>query len=134
MFLFVFLVQLFPGIVMAQAFKTPARSSELRANLLDALRPLVAKELGQPIEFVVETLRVSGNAAFADVMPQRPGGGVILNPNGDEGFDGVHTEALYLREGNQWVVMHMAIGATDVWWADPALCREFSAVIPEVCP
>ena len=134
MFLFVFLVQLFPGIAMAQAFKTPARGSELRANLMDALRPLVAKELGQPIEFVVETLRVSGNTAFADVMPQRPGGGVILNPNGDEGFDGVHTEALYLREGNQWVVMHMAIGATDVWWADPALCREFSAVSPEVCP
>ena len=128
------MVQFLPGTAMAQAFKTPAKGSELRADLMDALRPLVAKELGQPIEFVVESLRVSGNAAFANVMPQRPGGGTILNQNGDEGFDGVHTQALYLREGNQWVVMHMVIGATDAWWADPALCPEFSLVIPEVCP
>jgi hypothetical protein len=32
------------------------------------------------------------------------------------------------------VVLHHAVGASDVWWADPSFCPEFRLVIPEVCP
>jgi hypothetical protein len=129
------------GMASAQVFKEPERGSALRTDLMDALRPLVEQQLGPPVEFVVEQLRVAGGVAFANVNPQRPGGGridlattpIAIAAGGDWGFEGVGTQALYRREGSQWVVAHMAVGATDVWWANPELCPEFGAVIPEVC-
>ncbi len=130
-----------PGFAHAQTFKTPVRGSELRANLMDVLRLHVEADLGAPVEFVVDQLRVSGDVAFANVMPQRPGGGridlmqtpLVARFGSDEGIDGVGTQALYRREGTQWVVLHYVVGATDVWWDNPALCPEFAAVIPETC-
>ena len=41
--------------------------------------------------------------------------------------------ALLTRQGKTWVVVHSAIGATDVWYADPRFCPQWGAVIPEVC-
>ncbi len=131
-----------PLAAAAQTYNTPARGTELRAALMDALRPLVEADLGPQVEFVVDQLRVAGDVAFANVMPQRPGGEpidlpatpMVLRFGSDQGIEGVGTQALYRREGSQWVVLHMAIGATDVWWANAALCPEFAEVIPEVCP
>ena len=111
----------------------------LRSNLLDASRPHVETDLGAPVEFVVLDMRVSGDAAFAQVTAQRPGGveidlsetPLVVRDGVPEGMiDGTRTEAFYLRSGAQWVVLHHAIGATDVWYADTAFCEEWSKVIP----
>jgi hypothetical protein len=42
-------------------------------------------------------------------------------------------QALLWKSGQSWAVAHWAIGATDAWWADPALCPQWAAVTPEVC-
>jgi hypothetical protein len=86
-----------------------------RRAILDALRPVVVRELGGPVEFVVTQIRVIEPYAFVIVTPQRPGGGVIATP--DENMDGVRTEAILTRRDGRWSVTHHGIGATDVWYA-----------------
>jgi hypothetical protein len=126
----------------AQNYFEPARGTELRADLMDALRPHVEWELGAPVEFVVHELRVSGDVAFAIVTAQRPGGGAIdlrftpmvVRDGIPLGMiDGTRTEALYVRSGRQWVAVHHAIGTTDVWYAYPPLCPIWGVVLPEYC-
>lgn len=87
-----------------------------RRAILDALRPVVVRELGGPVEFVVTQIRVIEPYAFVVVTPQRPGGGVIATPG--EEMDGVRTEAILTRRKGRWSVTHHGIGATDVWYAD----------------
>ena len=109
---------------------TPAKGSAERDAILDAIRPRVVRDLGAPVEFVVRTLRVSGNHAFAGLEPQRPGGRRI-DPRGtplgrqllrDEGsldlFDCCHIEVLLLRTRGVWRVSEIGIGATDVWYEE----------------
>jgi len=130
----------------AQSYYEPERGTATRSALMDAIRPHVEWDLGQPIEFVVNDLRVSGDVAFASLAPQRPGGAPIdlrdtpwyrrnWDPNSDfmDFMDGTHTEALYRRMRDTWVAVHFAIGATDVWYAWDEYCPEYSSVIPEWC-
>ena len=128
--------------VMARAWEEPQRGTETRSALMDALRPHAEWMLGPPVEFVVHSLRHSGDVAFASVHAQRPGGGAInvaTSPGAARGYlhpehmDGTSLQALYRKSGKTWVAVHWAIGATDVWYADPAFCPEYRAVIPEVC-
>lgn len=129
-----------PGF--AQGWQEPARGTETRQALLDALRPHAMWVLGSPIEFVVHDLRQSGNLAFASVYPQRPGGGEI-NLRETPGFqraeldpdymDGVAMQALYYKSGQTWVVVQWALGATDVWYAHEPICLTWRKVIPEAC-
>ena len=86
-----------------------------RRAILGALRPVVERELGGPIEFVVTQIRVIGPHAFAIVTPQRPDGGAI-RPTNDE-MDGVRTEAILAKRNGRWHVVKHGIGATDVWYA-----------------
>ena len=88
------------------------------------MRPIAEWNLGAPVEFVVRDLRVAGNAGFAAVQPQRPGGGqidistipLVLRDGEDPAWlDGTWMQALLTRQGKTWVVVHSAIGATDVW-------------------
>ncbi len=65
------------GGALAQRAYEPARGTAERAELMDAIRPLVEARVGPPVEFVVDRLRVAGDWAFAIVQPQRPGGGAI---------------------------------------------------------
>jgi len=64
---------------------------------------------------------------------------VATSPGAARGYldpdymDGTSLQALYRKSGKTWVAVHWAIGATDVWYADPELCPEYQAVIPEVC-
>jgi len=44
---------------------------------MDAIRPHIEWDLGAPIEFAIAQLRVSGDVAYASVVPQRTGGGII---------------------------------------------------------
>ena len=64
---------LMPGAASAQV-EQPAAGSPQRAAILDALRGQTVGELGGPIEFMVNDIRVLGEWAFVEVHPQRPGG------------------------------------------------------------
>jgi len=123
----------------AKDYLEPATGSELRADLMDTLRPHIEWKLGSPVEFVVWDLRVAGDVAFGQVLVQRPGGAAIdiestpmvTRDGADPEFiDGTRTEAFYRRAGRQWVAVHHVIGATDVWYMDPMLCVDWSAVMP----
>ena len=108
-----------PAAPVAQASCAQPRAllpgpAERRA-ILDALRPVVERELGGPVEFVVTQIRVVQPNAFVIVTPQRPGGGVIKQPHAE--MDGVRTEAILTRRDGRWTVTHHGIGATDVWYA-----------------
>lgn len=128
--------------IMAPAWTEPARGSPDRSALMDALRPHAEWIYGAPVQFVVDSLRMDGNVAFAAVRVQRPGGDgidVAATPGWAEGYflpDADHTsgQALYWKSGATWVAVHVTFGATDVWWAQPRLCQDYGQVIPEVCP
>lgn len=93
----------------------------LRRPLLDALRPSIQRDLGQPVQFMVDRLRVQGDWAFFDGSVQQPNGRPIdfsrtrYREEIDEGFfDGPHTYALLRRSGNKWNVVSFVVGPTDV--------------------
>ena len=123
-------------------YSEPARGSELRATLMDALRPRIEWDLGAPVEFVVWDLRVAGDIAFFSGMAQRPGGGEIVmaaTPGALRGEldpevgDGATVQALYRLSGQTWVAVHIGISATDAWYSWEPICAEYRAVIPEAC-
>ncbi|MBP7001376.1 hypothetical protein [Amaricoccus sp.] len=126
----------------AQGWTEPPRGSPERRALMDALRPFAVSLFGAPVEFVVRSLRVSGDVAFASVVAQRPGGGPIAvqaTPGWAAGYflpdaDWTSGQALYRRAGGGWVAVEALFGATDVWWSDSAHCAAFRPVIADVCP
>lgn len=131
-----------PGAATGQSYTVPEPGTQARADLLDALRPLAEWQLDAPVEFVVGTLRVAGDVAFASVTAQRPGGGTIdlaATPMVRRGglspaeIDGPRLDALLQRSGRTWVAVLHGIGATDVWYANEATCATWRAVLPEFC-
>lgn len=129
--------------ISAQAdFYEPARGSQERKSVLDAMRVFAEEELGAPVEFVVYQMRVSGNQGFAAVYAQRPGGGEInlYNTPGfiagtidPEMMDGSSMQALLRKSGRTWVAVHWAIGPTDAWFAYAPFCRRYNQVIADFC-
>lgn len=126
----------------ALAWDTPARGTDLRADLMDALRPLAEWNFGAPVEFVVTDLRVSGDVAFANLYAQRPGGGTISMATTPlvlrDGFstdmmDGPTIQALLQKEGRMWVAVHHGVSPTDVWWAWDGFCPAWRQVLPDIC-
>ncbi len=120
----------------------PARGTEERAAMLDALRAHAEEQLGAPIEFLVYELRVNGPVGFAAVHAQRPGGGAIdlyATPGFAEGtidpemMDGTSMQALMRLSGRTWVAVHWAIGPTDVWFSYAPFCRRYRSVIADYC-
>ncbi|MEP5153560.1 hypothetical protein [Planktotalea sp.] len=123
-------------------FYEPARGTSERKAMLDALRAHAEEQLGDPVEFVVYDLRISGKMGFAAVYAQRPGGGEIdlySTPGYSEGaldpdsMDGTSMQALLRLSGETWVAVHWAIGPTDVWFAYGPFCRRYRAVISDYC-
>ncbi|MBC7767808.1 MAG: hypothetical protein H7124_03405 [Phycisphaerales bacterium] len=102
----------------------PAAPSPEAASqeLLDALTPVVAADIGQPVAFTIETVRVENEWAWLVVQPQAPGGGAIdwartkYDVQAAEGVldGGGTTYALLKRENGQWRVLEFVIGPTDV--------------------
>lgn len=141
-FLAILLVSIIATAGSAQNWYEPERGSDTRSALMDAIRPHVAWWLGDPIQFVVGELRVSGDVGFATLHPQRPGGksidlrqtpGYINGWLEPDWMDGSRVDVLYKKQGQTWVAVHHAIGATDVWYSAPQYCREYRSVIPEWC-
>ncbi len=126
----------------AHAYESPPRGTALRADLMDALRPIAEWTLGAPVQFVVNDIRVSGNVAFVSVTAQRPGGVpinirntplVLRDKIEPDMIDGTNIQALLQKSGRMWVPVHQETGATDVWYAWPALCPVWGPVLPETC-
>jgi hypothetical protein len=105
----------------AQVF-TPQPGSQLRAEILNALRPAVARGLGGAIEFAVSSLRVLGDWAYASVRPQRPAGRPIdwratrFRAQREQGVMDDDVLALLRRDAGGWRVVEYVIGPTDVYW------------------
>lgn len=128
--------------VAAQAQTAPARTIGIgdpsRAQLLDALRIVIAKDLGQPVKFVVYDMRVQADWAFVVAHPQTPGGAPIdfgktrYAERLREGvLDGDTLYALLQRRAGTWTVVEFMIGPTDVGWMDwQATYRTPAGLIP----
>lgn len=93
----------------------------LRPVVLNALRPAIVADLGQPVTFVVQTLKTQGDWAFVVARPQRPDGREIdfrqthYREQIDQGvFDGPVLYALMQRREQRWTVLDFVIGPTDV--------------------
>lgn len=101
---------------------TPPRGTPLRAAVLDAVRPMVEAEVGKPVEFVVNDLRLLGQWAFASLTPQRPGGGAIeyvytrYQTAWENDMFGYTVSALLRLTPRGWLVYQYDFGATDVPW------------------
>ena len=131
-----------PGARADSAPHEPPPGSELRADLLDALRPILEWRFGAPVEIVVQRLQVAGDLAFASVRAQRPGGGridlrdtpIVLRDGYAAHFlDGPTLQALLQRSGRMWVAVRHEVGATEMWFVDPAYCPVWGALIGDVC-
>ncbi len=92
-----------------------------RRAVLDALRPEIARDLGQPVQFVVRALRVQGDWAFAHVVPQTTTGDAIDLTRTRHAerlragmLDGPDVYALLQRAGSAWRVRDFVVGPTDV--------------------
>jgi hypothetical protein len=127
----------------AQSFTEPQRGSELRTDLLDALRPMAEWNLGAPVEFVVQEMRVSGDVAFVAVWAQRPGGAQIdveHSPSAQHEWidwtvgDGPSIQALMKKEGRMWVAVEIGINPTERWYDDQRFCPLWHDVLdPDIC-
>ncbi len=105
---------------------TPSPGSAERGAVMDGIRGPIVAELGQPVIFKVDLLRVREGWAFLKAQPRRPDGGAIdyrktkFREAVAEGmFDG-GVQALLKRAGTRWESVDWALGATDVpygdWW------------------
>ena len=48
-------------------------------------------------------------------------------------MDGTDMETLYVRSGQDWVVLENSIGAMDVWFAGEPFCCHWGPVIAAFC-
>lgn len=104
----------------AQKVYTPKPGSSERAELMDAIRVPAKKDLGRDVIFVVNTLRVAGDWAYARVTPQRPDGGKIdfsrtrYRQQVEDGDFDPQGETLLRRRNGQWKAVEWVFGMTDV--------------------
>jgi hypothetical protein len=110
------------GPAFAQAIVVPERGTALRGEVLNAVRPVVERETGGPVIFVVGTLNVMGDWAYVDADPQRPGGKPIdwrktrfRRAYEADMFSGL-VMALLRRKDGVWTVVDHVVGPTDVYW------------------
>ncbi len=99
---------------------TPAPNTPERVALMDAFRPLIERDLGQPVIFIVDLLRVEGDWAFFRGKPRKPNGAQIdyrKTRHREAAFAGMFEDqvfALFERKGPGWRVVEWGIGNTDV--------------------
>lgn len=115
--------------VAAQAQTTPTRTIGIgdpsRAQLLDTLRAAIGKDLGQPVRFIIDEMRVQRDSAFVVAHPRTPAGAAIdfsrthYAERPEAGvMDGDTIYALLQRRGGVWAVVTFMIAPTDMGWMD----------------
>jgi hypothetical protein len=107
----------------AQSVFQPARGTQLRTQLLEAVRGVFETETNGSVEFVIRRLNVLGDWAFGDVQLRRPGGGQIdwrKTKYADDFVAGVFDPGgsffLLHRAGTVWKVTEYSTGPTDIVW------------------
>ena len=113
------------GGAYAQDIASPSKGSALRSDILNALRPAIAREIGGNVSFVVHTLRVMDHWAYVSADPVRPDGRPIdwrttkfrLDVEADM-FSGLVLALLRRSDSGQWTVADYALGPTDVAWVE----------------
>jgi|ERR1043165_636132 hypothetical protein len=112
-----------PRSAKAEAVFQPERDSPIRAQLLDAVRPLFEKETNGPIMMVVRRLNLWSDWAFGDVHLQRPRGRQVdwrKTKYADDFAGGMFDPAgsffLLRRTRSKWKVIEFSTGPTDVVW------------------
>lgn len=115
-----------PVVVQDRApVRDVAVGNPLRPVLLDVLRETIADDLGQPVQFVVDTLRAEDeNWAFYAGQIQQPNGRPIdfshtryAEAIEAQMFDGPTVFALFSYNNGQWRVVTFVVGPTDVAYA-----------------
>lgn len=126
----------------AQSYFEPERGSELRTDILDAIRPHAVWALDAPIQFIVHEIRTDGATAFVRVTAQRPGGGAIYledtplkyrDREDVEYMDGPTIQALLVKQGRMWVAVRHQVGATEAWWHWDVYCPTWGNVLDDFC-
>jgi len=121
----------FLSTVAVAQVQVVGRANPERKPIMDALRPAAKKDLGPPVEFVVRTLNISGNFAYAEVEAQRKGGGridIARTPFGRSNTDALdfvdccHIQSILLKKKGRWVEIERTAFATD-YGMDPKWCR-----------
>ncbi|MGR3513010.1 MAG: hypothetical protein ACU0GG_09615 [Paracoccaceae bacterium] len=128
-------------VTSAVAWSEPPRGSDLRSDILTAIRTVAATELNPPLEFIVSELRHEDDIAFGTLQPQRPGGAPIVwdstaiaeRGEPEDWYDGTTIHAFLRQIEGDWYVDDYSIGATDVWWFKSPLCETYKRIIPEYC-
>ncbi|MEM6679240.1 MAG: hypothetical protein AAF675_15360 [Pseudomonadota bacterium] len=129
------------GPALASGWSEPAWGTALRRTLMDAVRPIIERNLGAPVEFVVRELRVAENSGFGWLEPQRPGGRPIVFEDtplgagtaGQLPYDGTTVHVFWRRENGRWLADEWSIGATDAWWTNARACAEYRPLIHDYC-
>lgn len=105
--------------------RTVGLGDPVRAVLLETLRTAIAKDLEQPVRFVVREMRRQQGWAFVSVRPQTPAGAPIdfartryAEQQAEGMLDGDTVTALLRENKGRWSVVTFVIGPTDVAWAD----------------
>lgn len=110
-----------PAVVVQAGPRSVPVGDPLRRTLLNTLRPSIEDELNQPVQFMVDRLRIQGDWAFYAGSIQQPNGRPIdfsktryasALENGV--FDGPGTFALLRRTAGAWRVVTFVVGPTDV--------------------
>jgi len=116
----------------------PLRGSTVRTEILQTIRFAAEKDLGAPVEFVVDDLRVDGKIAFAALSAQRPGGGdidlsqapfVLRGDRSLDTIDGPTVVAYLIWESEGWQISDYIVGPADVWWIGYD-CTRFAPLQP----
>jgi predicted methyltransferase len=106
----------------ASSISTPEAGSPERKALLDAARVPLEQRLHQPVQFVVDRLRQSGDWAFLHAHLQGPGGkpvdfaGTEFAEAASHGAMSRVYAALLQRKAGHWTIKTEAIGPTDPAW------------------
>lgn len=107
------------AVLAFQKPTTPAPGSADRKAIMDALRPAFEKQVGKPIVFVVQSLRVVSPWALASVEPRRTATKPIdwkktkFKEDFEQGVMDSISLALLKKSGKKWKVVELAIGPTD---------------------
>ncbi len=104
---------------LAGSVYTPGRGDPDRKAILNSVRPRIEHETRGAVEFVVRTLNVMDDWAFAVLDPQRPGGRQIriedtIHAADADFMDGLTVYALSRRTSGGWRLVESVTGPTDV--------------------
>ena len=107
-----------------QPVTSPARGTSQRSDILNALRPSIEHDVGEPVQFVIGAINVMSEWAYVDATPQRANGQPIdwratkfRQAFEADMFSGV-VLALLRQKAGQWETVAYVVGPTDVAWIE----------------